>query len=70
VKALAAKGLLETRPRIRVRVLPRLEWQLLDPIVLSWHPDLSANPELLDSLINTRRIIDPAAAELAARRPT
>lgn len=70
VKALAAKGLLETRPRVGVRVQPRPDWRLLDPIVLSWHPDLSADPELLDSLIETRRIIEPAAAELAARRGT
>lgn len=70
VKALAAKGLLQTRPRVGVRVQPRLDWRLLDPTVLSWHPDLAADDELLDSLIETRRIIEPAAAELAARRGT
>lgn len=70
VKALAAKGLVETRPRIGVRVQPRLDWRLLDPDVLAWHPDLSGDFELVESLIETRRIIEPAAAELAARRGT
>lgn len=68
VKALAAKGLLETRPRVGVRVQSRLDWRLLDPDVLSWHPDLAGDLELVESLIETRRIIEPAAAELAARR--
>jgi GntR family transcriptional regulator, galactonate operon transcriptional repressor len=41
VKYLSAKGLVETRPRIGVKVRPRDDWRMLDPAVLSWHPDLS-----------------------------
>ena len=70
VRVLAAKGLLETRPRIGVRVRPRDAWQLLDPAVLSWFPDLRRDPDLIASLIEARRIIEPAAAALAARRCT
>ena len=65
---LCAKGLLEARPRVGVRVRERKHWRLLDPIVLGWHPDLTADRELIIGLIETRRIIEPAAAELAARR--
>jgi GntR family transcriptional regulator, galactonate operon transcriptional repressor len=70
VKVLCAKGLLEARPRVGVRVREREHWRLLDPIVLGWHPDLTRDPELILGLIETRRIIEPAAAELAARRGT
>ena len=70
VKVLCAKGLLETRPRVGVRVHEREHWRLLDPIVLGWHPDLTRDPELILGLIETRQIIEPAAAELAARRGT
>ena len=70
VKVLCAKGLLEARPRVGVRVREREHWRLLDPIVLGWHPDLTADRELIIGLIETRRIIEPAAAEHAARRGT
>jgi DNA-binding FadR family transcriptional regulator len=70
VKVLSAKGLLDARPRVGVRVTDRARWRLLDPVVLGWHPDLTRDPELILGLIETRRIIEPAAAELAARRGT
>jgi GntR family transcriptional regulator, galactonate operon transcriptional repressor len=70
VKYLSAKGLVETRPRIGVKVRPRDDWRMLDPAVLSWHPDLSRDTELVASLIEARRIIEPAAAALAAQRGT
>ncbi len=70
VKTLAAKGLLETRPRVGVRVRAREDWRLLDPAVLAWHPDISRDCDLLAGLIEARRVIEPAAAELAARRAT
>ncbi len=68
VKVLCAKGMLETRPRVGVRVRARNDWHLLDAAVLSWHPDLRRDPGLIQGLIEARRIIEPAAAELAARR--
>ena len=69
-KVLSAKGLIETRQRVGVRVRSRDDWRLLDPAVLAWHPDLRRDPELVESLVEARRIIEPAAAELAARRGT
>ncbi len=68
VKVLSAKGLLEARPRTGVRVRPREEWNLLDPAVLSWHPNLTGDRDLMRSLIETRRVIEPAAAAMAATR--
>jgi GntR family transcriptional regulator, galactonate operon transcriptional repressor len=68
IKVLAAKGMVESRPRIGVKVRSRDDWRLLDPAVLSWHPNLTRDIELIESLIEVRRIIEPAAAELAARR--
>lgn len=67
-KVLAAKGLLEARPRVGVRVRGREHWRLLDPVVLDWHPDLTRDRELITSLIEARRVIEPPAAEFAARR--
>src|ERR1700710_2787209 len=45
VKVLSAKGLFEGRRRVGVRVRPREEWSLLDPAVLSWHPDIQGDEE-------------------------
>jgi DNA-binding FadR family transcriptional regulator len=70
VKVLSAKGLLEVRRRVGVRVRARDEWDMLDPQVLSWHPDVGRDTELIASLIEARRIIEPEAAALAATRAT
>jgi GntR family transcriptional regulator, galactonate operon transcriptional repressor len=68
VKVLSAKGLIEAKPRIGVRVRPRADWRLLDPAVLAWHPNIRTDEELMTGLLEARRIIEPAAAELAAQR--
>ncbi len=70
VKVLSAKGLLQARRRVGVRVRDRDDWNLLDPQVLSWHPDVGRDEALIISLIEARRIIEPAAAALAAKRAT
>jgi DNA-binding FadR family transcriptional regulator len=70
VKVLSAKGLLEARRRVGVRVRERDEWNLLDSLVLSWHPDVGRDEALKTSLIEARSIIEPAAAALAAKRAT
>ena len=68
VKVLSAKGLLQARRRVGVRVRDRDDWNMLDPQVLSWHPDVGGDEALIGSLIEARRIIEPAAAALAATR--
>lgn len=69
IKILSAKGLIESRPKIGTRVKPRKSWNLLDPDVLSWHfpePD----PAFLYGLFETRLIIEPNTAAMAAERRT
>ena len=68
VKVLSAKGLVESRTRTGIRVRAREEWRVLDPDLLAWHPNLRADSAFIDSLVESRRIIEPAAAELAAQR--
>jgi GntR family transcriptional regulator, galactonate operon transcriptional repressor len=68
LKVLAAKGLVASRRRTGTSVLPRASWNLLDPDVLAWHTPESIRKEFLDDLIEMRRVVEPAAAELAARR--
>jgi DNA-binding FadR family transcriptional regulator len=66
VKALAAKGLVEPRPRLGTRVLPRNEWNLMDREVISWH-GVGAT-EFLGDLLELRLMVEPGASLLAAER--
>lgn len=70
VKVLAAKGLLEARPRTGTRVRPRDQWNLLDPDILAWRCATGADAEFLRHLTELREIIEPAAAALAANSRT
>ena len=67
VKVLAAKGLLESRPRVGTRVRPPESWNLLDPDVLAWRCATRPDPAFLLQLAEMREIFEPAAAALAAR---
>jgi DNA-binding FadR family transcriptional regulator len=70
IKVLVAKGLVETRPRTGTRVRARASWNMLDPDVLAWAHKGSTSQALLRSITEVRSIVEPAAAELAARRVT
>ena len=70
IKVLAAKGLVESRPKTGTRVSARQRWNLLDPDVLAWQQDGASPVAFLSKLTEVRLIIEPAAAELAARRAT
>jgi DNA-binding FadR family transcriptional regulator len=70
VKVLAAKGLVEARPKIGTRVRPRRDWNLLDPDVLAWRLEASPDGDFLRNVVELRRIIEPEAARLAAERAT
>lgn len=70
VRILAAKGLIEVRPKVGTRVLPRRDWHLLDPDVLSWIFEFEPDDHLLKSLFELRNIVEPQAAALAAERRT
>lgn len=68
VRILAAKGVVEVRPKIGTRVTPREKWHLLDPDVLSWIFNDEPDDQLLESLFELRKIVEPEAAALAAKR--
>jgi DNA-binding FadR family transcriptional regulator len=76
LNVLSGKGLLDARPKRGTMVRPRSDWSQLDPVVLAWRDsDMSAPRSKslernLDRLMEVRRIIEPAAAALAAERGT
>jgi GntR family galactonate operon transcriptional repressor len=71
VKTLAAKGLVSVRPRHGTQVRAVHDWTLLDRDVLGWmRTGDGLDRDLLIALEETRAIIEPAAAALAAERAT
>ena len=68
VRILVAKGLVESRPKVGTRVSPPDRWHLLDPDVLAWIFSGDPAPSVLKSLFELRSVVEPAAAEMAARR--
>jgi len=70
MRALAAKGLVESKPRRGTIVRPRNEWSRLDPDVLAWQIGKVPNAAFVRNLFEARAIIEPEAAALVARRAT
>lgn len=70
VRILAAKGLVESRPKVGTRISPPERWHMLDPDVLSWIFEFEPDDTLLASLFELRKIVEPEAAALAALRRT
>ena len=68
VRILAAKGLIESRPKLGTRVSKPRHWHLLDPDVISWIFTGNPDERLLRGLFELRTIVEPAAAALAAER--
>jgi DNA-binding FadR family transcriptional regulator len=70
LKVLAAKGMVDARPKRGTFVRPRADWSLLDGDVLRWQFARQAQPSLLEDLHELRSIVEPGAASLAATRAT
>jgi DNA-binding FadR family transcriptional regulator len=70
LKALAAKNLITSRARIGTVVLPRREWSLFDPDVLSWHFETGPDIAFLRSLAEIRIGLELESVALAAKRRT
>lgn len=68
IKLLAGKGLLEMAPRRGTIVRPRDQWNRLDDDVLTWESGEAATTGFINDLFELRRMIEPEAAALAARR--
>ena len=70
MRALAAKGLVSSKPRRGTIVRPRSEWSRLDHDVLVWQISDRPNAAFVRSLFEARVIIEPEAAALVALRAT
>src|SRR6266511_931561 len=70
IKVLAAKRLVESRPKTGTRVRPRRDWNLLDPDVLAWQIEAGPDAHFLEQALELRRMIEPVAARIAAERAT
>jgi len=68
VKVLAAKGLIEVRPKTGTRIRPRTEWNLLDRAVLDWLAASKQKTRHSFDLVEFRLIVEPRASFLAAKR--
>jgi DNA-binding FadR family transcriptional regulator len=70
IRVLVAKGLVVSKQRAGAIVRPRNEWHLLDPDVLYWLIQAKPQAEFVNTLLEVRRIFEPAAAALAAKAAT
>lgn len=70
VRTLAAKGMVESRPKAGTRVSARRRWNLLDPDVLAWMFEGDPGEEFIAGLFELRKMVEPQAAALAAQRRT
>ncbi len=68
IKTLSAKGMIISRPKTGTRVRDRKHWNMLDSDVLKWISTVGNFHEFAPSLFEIRRIVEPAAAAIAAER--
>ncbi len=68
IRTLAAKGLIESRPRLGTTVLPRHRWNMLDPDVLVWTFSGEPDMTIVRNLFELRAMVEPQAAAIAAER--
>jgi DNA-binding FadR family transcriptional regulator len=66
LRTLAAKGLVDSRPKTGTRIRARHDWNFLDPELLGWMFEGAPSLPFVRSLFQLRLIVEPAAAELAA----
>jgi DNA-binding FadR family transcriptional regulator len=67
-RTLAAKGMVEARSKRGTCVTEKIKWSLLDPDLLDWMFASDPDVDLVRNLFETRLIIEPAVAALAALR--
>ena len=70
LRTLTSKGLVESRPKVGTRVRPRSAWNLLDADLLDWYSRVAPPMSFALKLQEMREMIEPYAAELAARAHT
>jgi DNA-binding FadR family transcriptional regulator len=67
VQVLASMGLVESRRRTGVRILPREQWDFYDPAVIRWRLEGQDRVGHLHQLAELRAAVEPTSAALAAR---
>lgn len=70
IKVLASKGLVEVRRKTGTRVNAHLQWNMLDPELLTWMFSGEEIPPRLADLMEVRMLVEPASARMAAQRAT
>ena len=70
LRTLTSKGLVESRPKVGTRVRPRHAWNLLDADLLDWYSQVAPPLSFALKLQEMREMVEPYAAELAARAHT
>ena len=63
-----AKGLVSRRSRSGTKVNLHSEWSILDQNVIEWLKNTIYAEKILPSILEARRVIEPAAAKMAAER--
>lgn len=67
---LSALGMIRSRTRAGTTILPRENWNYLDPLVLDATLKFGTNDRFYTSLIDARLLLEPAAAAQAASNAT
>ncbi|UCX06462.1 FadR/GntR family transcriptional regulator [Shewanella glacialimarina] len=70
VKMLSAKGLITSRPKQGIRVMPESQWNMFDIDVLHWILSSKPSLSLLKEFTQMRLALEPEAAALAAKSAT
>jgi DNA-binding FadR family transcriptional regulator len=70
VRILESMGMVESRRRVGVTVLPATSWSVLDPQLIRWRLTGAERHAQLHRLTEMRLALEPTAARLAARRAT
>lgn len=68
IRTLAAKGLVESKPKIGTKVCAKNKWHMIDPDIIAWTFDGDPDPETVSGIFELRSVIEPEAAALAAER--
>src|SRR5262245_35360441 len=58
VKVLSAKGLIDVRSKMGIRVRPRADWNLLDPLLLQWQAEIGLDEAFVRNLCHVRMILE------------
>jgi DNA-binding FadR family transcriptional regulator len=70
MKCLAGKGLVEIKTRVGTRVRDRSFWHHTDTDVMVWYYESGPSVELMRSVKDLRRVLEPEACARAATRGT